>query len=241
MPVMSPMSPSYKRHLENMQNEFDAEKYRESRTLDLHNEKTFYRSFVKDLLEAKKEVIIYCPFISKYRSEFFRHTFEKLKYRNVAVFIFTRPIEEHELLMRSEIKSALGDYEELGACIIQLSGSIHSKAAIIDREILWDGSLNILSQRESKETMRRTEDKDIAKQMIEHLAINRKIAEGYKYQYERLYRSLVDKRKFKIAIKLNVMKFISPLLKPISKILFAIPKGFILLLKCIKVILTLLT
>jgi phosphatidylserine/phosphatidylglycerophosphate/cardiolipin synthase-like enzyme len=238
---MKVMSPSYKRHLENRQNEFDAEKYRESRTLDLYNEKTFYRAFVKDLLEAKKEVIIYCPFISKYRSEFFRHAFEKLKYRNIAVFIFTRPLEEHELLARSEIKAALSDYEEYGACVIRLSGSIHSKAAIIDREILWDGSLNILSQRESKETMRRTLDQDMAKQMIDHLAINRKLAEGYKYQYERLYRSLVDKRKFKITIKLDVMKIISPLLKSISKVLFAIPKGFILLLKCIKAVLTLLT
>lgn len=100
---MSVMSPSYKRHLENMQNEFDAEKYRESRMLDLYNEKTFYPAFVKDLLEAKKEVIIYCPFISKYRSEFFRHIFEKLKYRNIAVFIFTRSLEEHEILMRNEI------------------------------------------------------------------------------------------------------------------------------------------
>jgi len=238
---MKTLSPSYKRHLKNMQNEFDAEKYRESRTLDLYNEKTFYPAFVKDLLGAKKEVIIYCPFISKYRSEFFRHTFEKLKYRNIAVFIFTRPLEEHELLARSEIKAALNDYGEYGACVIQLSGSIHSKAAIIDREILWDGSLNILSQRESKETMRRTLDEDMAKQMIDHLAINRKLAEGYKYQYERLYRSLVDKRKFKIAFKLDVMKAINPALIATSKILFAIPKGFILLLKCVKVFLTLLT
>lgn len=235
------MSPSYKRHLENMQNEFDAEKYRELRTLDLYNEKTFYRAFVKDLHEAKKEVIIYCPFISKYRSEFFRHIFEKLKYRNIAVFIFTRPLEEHELLMRSEIKSALADYEELGACIIQVSGSIHAKAAIIDREVLWDGSLNILSQRESKETMRRTVDTDIAKQMIDHLAISRKLAEGYKYQYERLYRSLVDKKKFRISIKFKSFSIGQPIVKAAKKLIVAIPRAIILLLKCIKAILTLLT
>lgn len=233
------MSPSYKRHLENMQNEFDAEKYRQSRTIDLYNEKSFYRAFVKDLREAKKEVVIYCPFISKYRAEFFKQTFELLKYRNIAVFIFTRTVEEHELLMRNEIKSALADYEELGACIIQVPGSIHAKAAIIDREILWDGSLNILSQRESKETMRRTVDTDIAKQMIDHLSISRKLAEGYKYQYERLYRSLVDKRRFGFRLKFNIKFPHLRLLKFICRLPVIISRFIVFLLRCIKVILIL--
>jgi phosphatidylserine/phosphatidylglycerophosphate/cardiolipin synthase-like enzyme len=238
---MSVMSPSYKRHLENMQNEFDAEKYRESRMLDLYNERTFYPAFVRDMLKAEKEVVIYCPFISKYRSEFFKGTLEKLRHRNVAVFIFTRPLEEHELLTRNEIKAALAGYEELGACIVQLPGFIHAKAAIIDREIVWDGSLNILSQRLSKESMRRAQDKDIATQMIDHLGLNRKIAEGYKYQYERLYRGLVEKSKFKVALKIRAGSVVQSGAKIFRGILFAIPRAIILLLKCIKIFLTLLT
>lgn len=233
------MSPSYKRHLENRQNEVDAEKYRESRKLDLFNEKSFYTAFSRDLLSAKKEVVIYCPFISKYRSEYFNRILRHLKHRNIAVFIFTRSIEEHELLVRSEIKSALGDYEELGACIIQVPGSIHAKAAIIDREILWDGSLNILSQRESKETMRRTVDTDIAKQMIDHLSISRKLAEGYKYQYERLYRSLVDKRRFGFRLKFNIKFPHLRLLKFICRLPVIISRFIVFLLRCIKVILIL--
>lgn len=238
---MSVMSPSHKRHLENMQNEFDAEKYRKSRTLDLYNERTFYPAFVRDMLKAEKEVVIYCAFISKYRSEFFKNTLEKLRHRNIAVFIFTRPLEEHELLTRNEIKAALADYEELGACIVQLPGLIHAKAAIIDREIVWDGSLNILSQRLSKESMRRAQDKDIATQMIDHLGLNRKIAEGYKYQYERLYRGLVEKSKFKVALKIKAGSVVRSVVKIFRGILFAIPRAIILLLKCIKLFLTLLT
>jgi phosphatidylserine/phosphatidylglycerophosphate/cardiolipin synthase-like enzyme len=224
-----------------MQNEFDAEKYRESRKLDLYNERTFYPAFVRDMLKAEKEVVIYCPFISKYRAEFFKNSLEKLRHRNIAVFIFTRPIEEHELLTRNEIKAALCDYEELGACIVHLPGFIHSKAAIIDREIVWDGSLNILSQRSSKESMRRTQDKDIATQMIDHLGLNRKIAEGYKYQYERLYRGLVEKSKFKVALKIKAGSVVRSVAKIMRGILFAIPRAIILLLKCIKIFLTLLT
>jgi hypothetical protein len=236
---MIAISPSYKRHLENKQNEIDAQSYRELKKLDLYNEKTFYPAFSHDLLRAEKEVVIYCPFISKYRSEYFRRIFERLKSRNIAVFIFTRSIEDHELLTRSEIKSALGDYEELGACIIYLPGLIHAKTAIIDRKILWDGSLNILSQRQSREMMRRTEDEDMAKQVMEHLGLNKKLAEGYKYQYERLYRNLIEKRKlgFRLNFKLNAPRFHLP--KFIRHLPSVISGAIVLLLKCIRAILTL--
>ncbi len=237
---MTILSPSYKRHLENMQNEFDAEKYRKSRMLDLYNEKTFYQAFSRDLLAAEKEVVIYSPFISKYRSEYFRRVFEQLKHRNIAVFIFTRSIEDHELLMRSEIKAALRDYEELGACIIPLPGLIHAKTAIIDRKILWDGSLNILSQRQSREMMRRTEDEDMTKQVMEHLELNKKLAEGYKYQYERLYRNLAEKHKFSFRLKLKFI-LLRPNLKALKffRRLPSVISGLIvLLLKCIRAIIT---
>ena len=192
MPIKSP---AYKNHLRNLQNEHDAEKLHELQKLDLYNEKTFYEAFVRDILEAKKEVVIHSPFVTKFRSEFFRNTFKKLQKRNIAVFIFTRPLEEQDYLMRTEIKSALKDYEELGAYIIYLPGYIHQKIAIVDREIIWEGSLNILSQRESREMMRRTADEDCAKQTMSYLGLNKELAEGYKFQYERLYRSLAENSK----------------------------------------------
>jgi phosphatidylserine/phosphatidylglycerophosphate/cardiolipin synthase-like enzyme len=204
MPVQSP---AYRRHLENLQNEADAKKFREMQKLDLYNEKTFYPAFVKDLSHAQKEVIIYCPFITKYRSEFFCKTFQYLRKRNISVFIFTRPIEEHDYFARAEIKCALKDYEETGVTIIYLSGQIHEKAAIIDRRILWEGSLNILSQRDSKEMMKRTDDEESVIQIMTFLDIRLKLAEGYKLQYEQLYRSLVEnlntkKRFIKFAMKI---------------------------------------
>jgi phosphatidylserine/phosphatidylglycerophosphate/cardiolipin synthase-like enzyme len=195
-------SPAYKNHLRNLHNEADSEKLKEFRKCNLFNEKTFYREFVKDLLKAKKEVVIYSPFVTKFRSEFFKQTLEKLRSKNIPVFIFTRPLEEHDYLMRSEITCALKDYKELGVCIIYLSGFIHEKLAIIDREILWEGSLNILSQRESKEMMRRIVDENLVEQVMTHLGLSKKLAEGYKYQYEILYRNLKvnSKPSFKMKI-----------------------------------------
>jgi len=45
--------------------------------------------------------------------------------------------------------------KELGINIILLRGSLHRKIAIVDRSILWEGSLNMLSHYNSQEIMRR--------------------------------------------------------------------------------------
>jgi hypothetical protein len=43
----------------------------------------------------------------------------------------------------------------------------HRKLAVIDKSILWEGSLNILSQYDSCEVMRRIRSKEWAKEVIE--------------------------------------------------------------------------
>lgn len=143
-----------------------------NQTTTIYNERTFYPAFIKDVLKADKEVIIYSPFISKYRADFFRKTFVRLRIQRIKLIIFTRPVEEHEEHVRKEIKAAIGIYESLGAKVVCLEGSIHEKIAVIDKKILWSGSMNILSQRSSREIMSRTEDKDLTAQVISCLDLD---------------------------------------------------------------------
>lgn len=159
---------------------------------NLFNETTFYPAFTKDISDAKREVIIYSPFVSKYRSDTFNRIINKLKDTNVDLFIFTRPVDEYDREQQFQVRQVLDHYSGLGACVYYLKGSIHEKAAVIDREILWEGSLNILSQRESREMMRRVTGEDVAMQVIRYLGLNRLLAEGYRLKYERLYRSLME-------------------------------------------------
>ena len=162
---------------------------------NLYNERTFYPAFTKDLLSAKKEVIIYSPFVSKYRAELLSHIIVKLTKSNVDIFIFTRSVEEYDRFQQNQVRTILRRYEELGICIFYMQGSIHEKVAVIDREILWEGSLNILSQRSSKEMMRRTIGENAAMQVISYLGLPKKLAEGYKMRYVHLYRTLMAHQK----------------------------------------------
>lgn len=145
-------------------------------TTTIYNDQTFYRAFIQDMLGAKKEVIIYSPFISKYRADFFRKTMIQLGLKNIMLTIFTRPIEEHEEYIQEEIRTAIGVYESIGANIIFLTGSIHEKIAVIDRKIIWTGSMNILSQRKSKEIMTRVDDIEFTTKVMSSLKLDQKTA-----------------------------------------------------------------
>ena len=202
-----------RQYLTRRQETIDSESPSKTQNLNLFNEKTFYRAFIKDMLNAKKEVIIYSPFVSKFRTDFFKSTIEKLRHRNIEIFIFTRPIGEHDSALQPQIECALKRYEELGVSIFYLEGSIHEKLAIIDREILWEGSLNILSQRTSHEMMRRTEEGKSATQVMNYLGLNIKLAEDYKIKYERLRQSLMSssKQNLKMA-KVLLLAGLTPIL-----------------------------
>jgi hypothetical protein len=56
------------------------------------------------------------------------------------------------------------------------TGYHHRKLAILDRAILYEGSLNILSQNKSSEVMRRIESVSLAWQMVRFTGIDRFLA-----------------------------------------------------------------
>ena len=217
---------AFKGYLHNREIAINSEKSNERPISDLHNEKTFYRAFTNDLLSAKKEVIIHSPFVSKFRTNFYKPIIEKLRNRNVEILIFTRPIEEYDNIIQPQISCALKRYEEMGVCIFYPGRYIHQKVAIIDREILWEGSLNILSHRASQEMMRRTVGENSAMQVVHYLGLDRSLAEGYKLKYEKLYRSLMANSRQNLRMKMYL--FLIGLVIPILTCLFIYLRGMIL-------------
>ncbi len=139
----------------------------------LYDEKTFYRKFTKDLATCKKEVIIESPFISTERAKRLYPTFEKLVKQGVRVYILTRNPKEHSQSFEVQSESEIRRFEVLGVQVFICTGNHHRKLAILDRKILWEGSLNILSQVKSREIMRRIESKKSALEMFDFLKLGR--------------------------------------------------------------------
>ena len=61
--------------------------------------------------------------------------------------------------------------KKLGIDVQLKTGFHHRKLAVIDKAILWEGSLNILSYSKSKEIMRRLEGGNHAQEMLEFLKL----------------------------------------------------------------------
>ena len=132
----------------------------------LLNEDTFYATFTKDLKRCKSEVIIESPFVTSRRLTLILPTLKRLKAKKVRVVINTRdPHEYEEGYRREEAHRAIAKLQRMGVQVVYTSGH-HRKLAILDRKILYEGSLNILSQNSSSEVMRRIESVRLSWQMI---------------------------------------------------------------------------
>jgi len=75
--------------------------------------------------------------------------------------------------MEPQSEEAIRWCESIGIQVFLCLGNHHRKLAIIDRKILWEGSLNILSQTKSREIMRRIDDKEAALEMFNFLEFRR--------------------------------------------------------------------
>jgi phosphatidylserine/phosphatidylglycerophosphate/cardiolipin synthase-like enzyme len=142
----------------------------------LFNENTFYPKFIHDLENCQCEVIIESPFITIARTKTLLSIFEKLLEKEVKIYIFTRDPRSHASTMSTQAEAVIRKFEYLGIQTFILKSTHHRKLAIIDRHILWEGSLNILSQRDSQELMRRVGDSSICKRLFNFIGYQKVIS-----------------------------------------------------------------
>lgn len=120
----------------------------------LFDQTTFYPSFAKDLKQCTQELIIESPFITVRRIDSLIPELVKLRKRDVRIVVNTRAPIEHEYTYRLQAEEAVAKLQNIGAEVLY-TVKHHRKIAILDREIIWEGSLNILSHYDSCEIMRR--------------------------------------------------------------------------------------
>jgi phosphatidylserine/phosphatidylglycerophosphate/cardiolipin synthase-like enzyme len=140
----------------------------------LYDDKTFYPAFIKDLNNCGSELIIECPFITKRRLQCLLPTLKMLKVRKVRVIINTKDPIELDGERRDDAYRSVASLQHKGIQIIYTHGH-HRKLAIIDRSIMYEGSLNILSQNRSSEIMWRTESVQLAWQMARFVGVDKLI------------------------------------------------------------------
>lgn len=139
----------------------------------LFDELSFYQTFLQDLENCEKEVVIESPFITYQRAKMFDRIFENLIKKGIKIYVITRDPKEHEEFMEVQSEEAIQYFESIGVQVLICAGNHHRKLAILDKQVLWEGSLNILSQTRSREIMRRVNNKTWAVEMFNFLKLER--------------------------------------------------------------------
>jgi superfamily I DNA and/or RNA helicase len=130
----------------------------------------FYKAFDKDLKNVKAKVFLASPFTTAQGTERWMQTFRDLRAKDVEIIGFTKPINEKDSATNSaEIHTGLeGVFKELRPV-----SKMHEKLAVFDQRIVWLGSLNILSHKNSTEIMVRIESPDFAQSIIDEYQTQR--------------------------------------------------------------------
>jgi hypothetical protein len=134
----------------------------------IFNEVSFWETFFRDLNQAEKSVFLCSPYVTRHRSAQIAPMLEQLIKNGLSVTILTRPPGSHSSNMIEGATEVLEQLREGGADIIEKE-NIHQKLAVIDDVICWHGSLNILSHRDTAESMTRVEGTDFASQLLKSI------------------------------------------------------------------------
>jgi hypothetical protein len=131
----------------------------------LCDQDTFYRAFLHDLQNCATELIIESPFITDYRMRELLPVLTKLSKRGVRIYINTRHPDEHDPEYAQQALTAVSTLQDIDATVLY-TYKHHRKLAIIDRSVIWEGSLNILSYSNSSEIMRRMHSTAMAEELL---------------------------------------------------------------------------
>lgn len=138
----------------------------------LFNNETFDRAFLKDVRRCKESLVIESPFIRLNRVLDFMPILAKLHKKGVHVVINTRPPDEHDIAYERQAEEVIALLQAINVRVL-FTIKHHRKLAVIDREIIWEGSLNILSYYDSCEIMRRTVSARDADDLINFIGMNK--------------------------------------------------------------------
>jgi ssDNA-binding Zn-finger/Zn-ribbon topoisomerase 1 len=131
-------------------------------------EGTFYPAFLKDIARVRKSIVIFSPFATGSGTARWVDSLRAALARGVRARILTRPPGEFGGGSPDEVAELVQALRELGI-IVDIRARMHEKIAILDGRILWHGSLNILSHRDTHESMLRLESLAACQQLSRFL------------------------------------------------------------------------
>ncbi len=140
-----------------------AEDFANESTDIIFDNRNFLPVYQNDVMKVVREIIIVSPFITKRRMLQMLQIIKAALERKVEVTIVTRPASD--FTEEPVLEETLNLLQTAGLNLVYKS-KIHQKFAVLDRKIIWYGSINLLSFGRSEESIMRLESSNIANELI---------------------------------------------------------------------------
>ena len=142
----------------------------------IYDQTNFYQAFLEDMQKAKLRIVIFSPFVSRKRVETLLADFHNVSQRGIPIYIITRKTSKNDViqdLQTNDIQVIFAS-KSLG---FEEYDKFHFKLALVDSSVIYYGSLNILAQFESAESMIAFRTKKTVAQLIRNFGIDSIIKE----------------------------------------------------------------
>jgi hypothetical protein len=143
----------------------------------LWTEDGFHSGLQHDLESSKRYVIIMSPFITRERLQTYVDLFRAKVEQGIKLEVLTRPPYQQGMSDKNDTEKMLSYLAQIGIKVTPRP-SMHQKVIVIDGRIVWFGSLNPLSHRNTRELMFRLENEDFTKQVMKECGLQTPGEEG---------------------------------------------------------------
>jgi len=143
----------------------------------LWTEDGFHSGLQHDLESSKRYVIIMSPFITRERLQTYVDLFRAKVEQGIKLEVLTRPPYQQGMSDKNDTEKMLSYLAQIGIKVTPRP-SMHQKVIVIDGRIVWFGSLNPLSHRNTRELMFRLGNEDFTKQVMKECGLQTPGEEG---------------------------------------------------------------
>jgi superfamily II DNA or RNA helicase len=131
----------------------------------IFNNNSFLPVYNNDIVNAQREIFIISPFVTRRRIEHMLQYLKSAMDNDVKVIIMTRPYEDFNERGGLFLRNNLDILKNEGVNLL-FKSNIHQKFAVIDRQIVWYGSINLLSFGSAEESIMRLKSSNIAYELL---------------------------------------------------------------------------
>ncbi|MDN5308367.1 MAG: hypothetical protein PWP16_1730 [Eubacteriaceae bacterium] len=132
----------------------------------IYDKKSYQEVYIKDLAEANKNVVISSPGINEKKVKQLIVLMQKKQEDGISVMVLTLSPESYPEKRVEKTRELIEQIVGVGIKVIERQ-VMHEHYAVIDEEIVWYGSMNLLSGEKEDDNLMRVLSKDIAQELME--------------------------------------------------------------------------